>query len=248
MAANLFYRDNNLMVAAGYESGHTIVSQLVDNESWQVLYLSQPHTQPVLSLDVDPNCSFFLTSSADANIAKNPMPMLNYMYGPEPPVGKASTRPKDSGSSGLSALFASANPVPVTVSASRKQIEVQTEPLKVIRTKHSGQQSLSIRSDGKIFATAGWDSKVRVYSVGSMKELAVLKWHKEGCYSVAFASIHDSSVQNGACLAEKGLDETSLITMTNSLSVKEQRLRKAKTTHWLAAGSKDGKLSLWDIY
>jgi hypothetical protein len=32
------------------------------------------------------------------------------------------------------------------------------------------------------------------------------------------------------------------------MTVREEREQKAKTTHWLAVGSKDGKVSLWDIY
>ena len=30
--------------------------------------------------------------------------------------------------------------------------------------------------------------------------------------------------------------------------IKHQRIIKAQRTHWLAAGGKDGKISLWDIY
>ncbi|RMD41330.1 hypothetical protein DV735_g3791, partial [Chaetothyriales sp. CBS 134920] len=33
---------------------------------------------------------------------------------------------------------------------------------KTANTKHAGQQGLSVRSDGKIFATAGWDARARV--------------------------------------------------------------------------------------
>jgi hypothetical protein len=32
------------------------------------------------------------------------------------------------------------------------------------------------------------------------------------------------------------------------LTVSQQRLARSKATHWLAAGSKDGRVSLWDIY
>ncbi|RMZ76865.1 hypothetical protein DV738_g4690, partial [Chaetothyriales sp. CBS 135597] len=60
---------------------------------------------------------------------------------------------------------------------------------KTINTKHAGQQGLSVRSDGKIFATAGWDARARVYSCKTLKELAVLKWHKDGCSSTAFATV-----------------------------------------------------------
>jgi WD40 repeat protein len=102
---------------------------------------------------------------------------------------------------------------------------------KMIQTKHAGQQGLAVRNDQKIFATAGWDGRMRVYSVKGMKELAVLKWHGEGCYAVAFADVDDANAVQG-----------------RSLTVAELRVEKARTTHWLAAGSKDGKVSLWEIY
>ncbi len=114
-------------------------------------------------------------------------------------------------------------------------------PLKTTQTKHAGQQGLTIRNDGKIFATAGWDCRVRVYSTKSLKELAVLKWHQEGCYAVAFADVGER--------AEGRSDEDQALTQTTgTMTVKEERIWKAKTAHWLAAGSKDGKVSLWDIY
>ncbi|GAB1736707.1 hypothetical protein NU219Hw_g8324t1 [Hortaea werneckii] len=112
---------------------------------------------------------------------------------------------------------------------------------KVIQTRHAGQQGLTIRSDRKVFATAGWDGKGRVYSAKTMKELAVLKWHKEGCYALAFAvtdldKSHDSDQKPDTDLVKRGM------------TVSEQRTSAAKSTHWLAVGSKDGKISLWDIY
>lgn len=110
---------------------------------------------------------------------------------------------------------------------------------KTAQTKHAGQQSLHVRSDHKIFATAGWDGRVRVYSTRTMDELAVLKWHKEGCYALAFAAI----------IGEDTISESADGTVVKrGLTVAEQRTAKAKSTHWLAAGSKDGKVSLWDIY
>ncbi|KAF2423648.1 WD40 repeat-like protein [Tothia fuscella] len=114
---------------------------------------------------------------------------------------------------------------------------------KTIQTKHSGQQSLTVRSDGKIFATAGWDSRIRVYSTNTMKELAVLKWHKEGCYSVAFADIAGMDVAESATTTDSSCGSDMILR-----TVKQRREDKARQTHWLAAGSKDGKVSLWDIY
>ncbi|KIW01836.1 uncharacterized protein PV09_06687 [Verruconis gallopava] len=140
----------------------------------------------------------------------------------------------------------------------------ERKPLKVNNTKHSGQQGLSVRSDGKIFATAGWDWRIRVYSAKTLKEVAVLKWHKEGCYSIAFAQLEDVdgsmvTVSEPARLerddeikddhenrAEQSL--TATFSGQNIITVRQRREDLSRKTHWLAAGSKDGKISLWDIY
>jgi WD40 repeat protein len=187
MAVSIFYHPQTtyLMVIAGYESGHTSVSQVVSS-TWQTLYTTQAHTQPILSLDVSSNKHFYVTSSADAIIAKHPIPV----------------------------------------------------------SKHAGQQSLRIRNDGRIFATAGWDSRVRVYSVNGMKELAVLKWHKEGCYTTAFADV--PVITDG--IDDRNPEGKELVKRIGTMTVQQERLLKAKTSHWLAAGSKDGKVSLWEIY
>ena len=115
---------------------------------------------------------------------------------------------------------------------------------KSMQTKHAGQQSLIVRSDEKIFATAGWDGRVRVYSPKSMKELAVLKWHKEGCYAVAFAAVYEDTAGS----SESADTDRDASMIPRNLTVSEQRVQKARTTHWLTAGSKDGKISLWNIY
>jgi WD40 repeat protein len=117
---------------------------------------------------------------------------------------------------------------------------------KIVQTKHAGQQSLAVRSDEKIFATAGWDGRIRVYAAKSMKELAVLKWHKEGCYAVAFAGVLDGNDAETETTSPEA-DEDGTMTRSN-LTVSQQRVERSKRTHWLAAGSKDGKVSLWEIY
>ncbi|EPE28353.1 WD40 repeat-like protein [Glarea lozoyensis ATCC 20868] len=200
MAISIFHhpKSQNLTVIAGYESGHTAISEL-SSTNWKTLYAARSHTQPVLSLQVDPSREFCVSSSADAIIAKHPVPSV----------------PED------------------TVMA------VISKPLKTVQTKHSGQQDLKIRSDGKIFATAGWDSKVRVYSAKSMKELAVLKWHNEGCFAVAFAVV--SSATELHFHTNESPTGTALTKTVAAMTVKEERLWKAKTAHWIAVGSKDGK-------
>ncbi|KAF4627966.1 hypothetical protein G7Y89_g10184 [Cudoniella acicularis] len=198
MAISLFHHPltTHLTVIAGYESGHTCVSQLSLDAGWKTLYISQPHTQPVLSLAVNPAKDFYVTSSADAIIAKHPIPSR----------------------------------------AENIIMSIEDKPLKTVQTKHSGQQDLKMRNDGKIYATAGWDAKVRVYSTKSMRELAVLKWHKEGCYAIAFANVQDEELA-----AEDKGESTDLTKRVGKKTVKEERIWKSKTTHWIAVGSKDGK-------
>lgn len=186
--------DNRVIAVVGYENGLTAVfRQEIQARTWEQIYSSQPHAQPILSLDIMPSLDSHFTSSADAILARHFLP-----------------------------------------DSSEKVLGV-VEPSKQVNTRHAGQQSLRIRSDGKILATAGWDSKIRVYSSKSLKELAVLKWHKEGCYSVAFALIQEEH------------DDGTEQQIANQ-SVALTREKKVQNTHWLAAGSKDGKVSLWDIY
>ncbi|KAJ5120537.1 uncharacterized protein N7515_009925 [Penicillium bovifimosum] len=239
MAVSLFVSNSGeLYVASAYEDGHVMV--FVHREAlksvrfereylssnplrWERLYVGKPHTQPVLSLDVAVSRDYFISSSADALIVKHPIPSTE-----------------------------SAGYIPT-------QVYKEESPLKIVNTRHSGQQGLQIRSDGKVFATAGWDSRVRVYSGKTMKELAVLKWHKDGCYSVAFGHVESSSLPASTSPestdgdhdnTEEGAAGQTIIKPSDySLAtVQQQRNQKVQQTHWLAAGSKDGKISLWDIY
>lgn len=122
---------------------------------------------------------------------------------------------------------------------------IEDKALKTVNTKHSGQQGLRIRNDGKVFATAGWDSRVRVYSGKTMKELAVLKWHKDGCYAVAFGEVNPLLTEQSNSQESPTQDEPL---QRSIATVHQQRSQKIQQTHWLVAGSKDGKISLWDIY
>ncbi|PKS05910.1 hypothetical protein jhhlp_007741 [Lomentospora prolificans] len=237
MALSLFHLYGSLHLITAYENGAAVVLRAnLDAGEWTPLYQSQAHSQPILSFDVSPCCTYFITSSADAVVAKHPIPRDRT---PTDDSNKAENAPE-------------------------KSQAPASSPLKAVNTKHSGQQSLKIRSDGTIFATAGWDSKVRVYSTKSLKEVAVLKWHQSGCYAVAFASVDaakvadfaprltsGSSTEGGKAVEDQQTPQVTPIPQSKSptfFNVKERRINHAKTAHWIAAGSKDGKVSLWDIY
>ncbi|RGP80172.1 astra-associated 1 [Fusarium longipes] len=258
MCLALSHHKDALTLIAAFENGFATVQRLGADGQWVTTYNSQAHSQPVLSLSVYDD--YFITSSADSIVAKHPIPtdLFFPIQDPEPPkstervVEIVDVEPK--AKSLLSAALRS-SPPQATVGGSKKGVAWK-DPLKTINTKHSGQQSLDIRSDGRIFATAGWDSKVRVYSTKTMKELAVLKWHQVGCYAVAFSDVKvsDKAKEESESTAQQNENKaTSLTKRTTSLvrsglSVKEQRIAAARQTHWIAAGAKDGKISLWDIY
>ncbi|MCJ1335361.1 ASTRA complex subunit [Bachmanniomyces sp. S44760] len=131
------------------------------------------------------------------------------------------------------------------------EVDIAVKPLNIVHTKHAGQQSASMRSDGKIFATAGWDARVRVYSARTMKELAVLKWHKDGCYSTAFAEVLNTTQvvdSDHTLTGEQGADMTIAVRTSKISNVQHARNYRAQFSHWLATGSKDNKVSLWEVY
>ena len=199
MCVKIFTQDGQLLLIAGYESGHCCLWRYDPEKSqWASLSTIKSHSQPILSLDVANGLQRYYTSAADATIACYSLTDL-----------KAS------------------------------------QPIKTAQTKHSGQQSLHVRSDDKIFATAGWDGCVRVYSAKTMRELAVLKWHKQGCYALAFADLSSREAESSA---DESSNSDQRQASTTLQTVGQRRETKAQTTHWIAAGSKDGKVSLWDIY
>ena len=317
----------NLLVA-GYEGGQTLVYTLSSSKglaagvnspaeattadssashaashalwSFSPIYLSRPHTQPVLSLAVHPEVKFFVTTSADAVLARHYIPHLTFEDGKRP-----------------SELVK-----PVEPTAAREE-----PPESTLNSRHAGQQGICFRDDGLLFATAGWDGRGRVYRAGSldseagvkakrdndqaksvdgmlnnkgeekenssgkvkgkaMKELAVLKWHRDGCYSMAFAHTIKSDLNGNqpagspvdkpsawiqkrnntaeSTKPESGIPQrkeeqpvTEIIKAPDAnlalrgvggLTLSQRREEKAKTMRWLAMGSKDGRVSLWDIF
>ena len=63
------------------------------------------------------------------------------------------------------------------------------EQINSIDLVNPGVNCIKIRpSDSKIFATGGWDSRVRVYGAKKQKFLACLDFHKEAINSIDFCS------------------------------------------------------------
>ncbi|KAI8388883.1 WD40-repeat-containing domain protein [Radiomyces spectabilis] len=59
----------------------------------------------------------------------------------------------------------------------------------IVPTKKSGVAAVAIREDNKILATAGYDGKIRIFSIKSQKPLAVLSYHQDSVYALDFAEL-----------------------------------------------------------
>ena len=224
MAIRLLYGPGgSLCCITGHESGTVVAQSLSPSGGRNAVYVSRPHSQPVLSLDVLPPAA-----SGDGEIAVF--------------------------SSSADAVLA----MHCVSAGTLDSVAAEAEPRVAVNTKHAGQQALSVRSDGRILATAGWDGRVRVYSTKSLRELAVLKWHSLGCYALAFAKVLDREGDGEGAGAARVIEgkEAEGVQLgvvdrgdTGAIStVRQRREQRVQRTHWIAVGSKDGKVSLWDIY
>lgn len=136
-----------------------------------------------------------------------------------------------------------------------------SEPTKSQRTGHAGQQSLFIRSDGRIVASAGWDGRARVYSTKTLRELAVCGGPKRNS-AIAYSTVPSSSgtateKASQACYAVAFADVlTAQPNLNNELSVarsgsdarQHARTKRVTETHWLASAGADGRIALWEVY
>ncbi|KAF1965207.1 WD40 repeat-like protein [Bimuria novae-zelandiae CBS 107.79] len=330
---------NNIVVIAGYEGGFTAVHLVPDSprgirtltlELAQTIYLSQPHTQPVLSVDALPDGTGFFSSSADAIIAAHrilelpcyddaqvdlikdrPVDAINESEGPSASASKEGpvepdntttlndadvesatptddprptapnspgTTPSEDGKpsspisfpktrspnttptaqassqsarpSGLSTLLASAPSQlkPIKTVKPPAALSIQA-PHKSLNTKHAGQQSLRVRSDGRLLVTGGWDSRIRVYSAKTLKEVAVLKWHKEGVYAVGFGEVlSKEDLESDRGDGKTGGEGEVVRRETGLAKLQRQREEVVKAKHWVVAGAKDGRVSLWEVF
>ena len=61
------------------------------------------------------------------------------------------------------------------------------EEKKKLPLKNPGISTITMRPDLKVFATGGWDSRIRIYSLKRLQPLVVLDQHKATIQDVIFS-------------------------------------------------------------
>ncbi|KAG2741017.1 WD40 repeat-like protein [Suillus brevipes Sb2] len=121
------------------------------------------------------------------------------------------------------------------LSKTQEEASESTPAGTVFKTKHSGNGTVAIRSDGRVCAIGGWDGKVRLYSTKTLKLLGTLVHHKQGCQAVTFAS-HIVPL-GGDLKGDDSSGDEDDITMEEKYAV----------GRWMIAGSTDRKVSIWAL-
>lgn len=74
-----------------------------------------------------------------------------------------------------------------------------------IALKNPGINCINIRKDQKVFSTAGWDGRIRIYSWKSLRPLAVLTEHKAAVTDICYSD-DKVSLWKAPLMAAAGLD------------------------------------------
>ncbi|KAJ3991237.1 WD40-repeat-containing domain protein [Lentinula boryana] len=105
------------------------------------------------------------------------------------------------------------------------------------RTKHPGNACIAIRDDARVCAVGGWDGKIRLYSTSSLKPLGTLKYHKDGCQALSFATMIRIDPSSRYKEQDEDADEDEDM-------LDEEKLQRGR---WLMSGGKDKRIAIWEL-
>ncbi|CAO3575197.1 unnamed protein product [Mortierella alpina] len=225
-----------LHMIVGYEDGSVVLYQensirsTTSKRTMDVVWSAKCHREPVLGLDLSRDMRFAVSIGSDNALVKYD-------------------------------LFGAHQGVP----------EFMQVPLKT-----SGVAEVKVRNDSKIVALAGWDGRIRIFSARAFKPLAVLKHHRESLYCVDMADVQEAggiSVSEPGSPASAKRDDTENNAGQDDESMRLQDVasndgseseseseddsdeeaavanrRLWSKRHWIAAGGKENRISLWEIY
>ncbi|TFK72948.1 WD-40 repeat-containing protein [Pluteus cervinus] len=105
------------------------------------------------------------------------------------------------------------------------------ESCQSFRTKHSGNGCVAIRDDGRVCAVGGWDGRVRLFSVKSMKPLGTLSYHKSNIQALEFARFSTEQSLTSDLSDDEDFNESD----------------SAARERWLIPGGKDSRVTIWSL-
>lgn len=157
---------DNLSLLIAFESGHISCHSLqVASSEWTLDWRIKPHTEAVLAIAISPDYQTAITAAADGLVKR---------------------------------IDLSSDDATIPVIGSNADSE---RILATSSSLNTAIAALDVRGDGRIFAGGGWDGKVRIWKAdpksasgfSTLKALAVLKYHRDSVYAVAFAPFKDTS-------------------------------------------------------
>lgn len=112
-----------------------------------------------------------------------------------------------------------------------------------LELQHPGISDVQVRRpDTRIFATAGWDHRVRIWDFKQKKPLAILKTHSQSVCCMDFT--HNATSSNftntqSSTVPSEETEEDDYDELAHSMDAYQ---------YLLASGSKDRRIALWSIY
>ncbi len=177
MATKLFVGpkevNNDVLLAVGYESGHVVLWSVTD------------------AVEASAATAAAIGRSTSAPQYSPPKPLASAKLHSEPIMALEIDVDGYSGVSGSAedALipFSISFTAQPTATGTTTSAMLTIAPTTTINIKKQGVGDVALRPDGKLFASAGWDGKIRVYKRSNGKALAVFKYHSAAASAVAFS-------------------------------------------------------------
>ena len=106
-------------------------------------------------------------------------------------------------------------------------------PRKVIKIKHPGISAVRVRQDGKIFATTGWDSRIRIFEFRTGRPLAILRQHAGTVNDLSFFQQEEDEDDDDDDDDDDTFKEQGEVVLERNMFV---------------TGGKDHRVIAWSIY
>ncbi|PWZ00685.1 WD40 repeat-like protein [Testicularia cyperi] len=119
------------------------------------------------------------------------------------------------------------------------KFDIKTGKTTIKETTAAGKATVAIAPNGQTCCVGGWDGSIRVYACEDLREIGRLEYHRNTVDALQFCppvSLEGHSTDSDS-------DDSS-----NGHTGPPNRTRQTPSRLTLAAGGRDGKISLWNFY